>query len=156
MTDDTTEPEETTEPTDSADSTAQPDPDVAGESPGSAGSAGAEAPTEPEAAGREAADREVTDREKTDREVTDRDGDADAAGGGGTARSNVRRYLNYALLSALVLLALVAGLRFYGAASSTINQWVAAEYRSLFHAAFNLALLFVAAAGISLQVKRLR
>ncbi|WP_435144524.1 hypothetical protein [Halobaculum sp. P14] len=146
MTDDTTEPEETTEPTDSADSTAQRDPDVAGEPSDSGGSTGAEASAEPK----------VTDREAADREVTDRDGDADADGARGTARSNVRRYLNYALLSALVLLALVAGLRFYGAASSTINQWVAAEYRSLFHAAFNLALLFVAAAGISLQVKRLR
>ncbi len=69
--------------------------------------------------------------------------------------SNVRRYLNYALLGVLVLLALIAGLRFYLEASRAISQWVTPEYRSLFQAAFNLVVLLVAGIGISRQVKRL-
>ncbi|MXR41350.1 hypothetical protein GRX01_08360 [Halobaculum sp. WSA2] len=74
-------------------------------------------------------------------------------GAGGRSRDMVR-YVNYLVLVALVVLALIAGIQFYGAVSRTINQWVTAEYRSLFHGAFNLAVLLVAAAGISWQVRR--
>jgi hypothetical protein len=71
------------------------------------------------------------------------------------ADSDLRQKLNYALLAGLSLLALIAALQFYLNASSVINQWVTHEYRSLFQAAFNLAVLLVAAAGISRQVSRL-
>ena len=87
------------------------------------------------------AESRPTDAPDADRESTSRD---------------VRRYLNYAVLAGLVLLALVAGLRFYLAAGATIDRWVADEYRSLFHAAFNLAVLLLAALGVSVQLRRLR
>ncbi|WP_435063201.1 hypothetical protein [Halobaculum sp. EA56] len=80
----------------------------------------------------------------------------DAAGTDGRLAGDFTRYVNYVALAALVALALVAGIQFYGAVSRTINQWIVREYRSLFHAAFNLAVLLVAAAGISWQVRRLR
>ncbi|ESP88932.1 hypothetical protein [Candidatus Halobonum tyrrellensis] len=79
----------------------------------------------------------------------DRDADRES-----TAR-NLRRYLNYAVLAGLVLLGVVAALQFYLAAGATINRWVAAEYRSLFRAAFNLAVLLLAALGVSVQLRRL-
>ena len=65
------------------------------------------------------------------------------------------RYVNYVALAALVVLALVAGTQFYVAVSGTITEWVAEEYRSIVRAAFNLAVLLIAAAGISWQVRRL-
>lgn len=80
--------------------------------------------------------------------------EADASTGAGAGR-NVQRYLGYALLAGLSLLALVAALQFYLNASSAINQWIADEYRSLFQAAFNLVVLLVAGAGITWQVSRL-
>lgn len=69
--------------------------------------------------------------------------------------SDLRRKANYALLAGLSLLALVAALQFYLNASAVISQWVTYEYRSLFQAVFNLAVLLLAAAGISRQVGRL-
>jgi hypothetical protein len=73
-----------------------------------------------------------------------------------TIDADLRRKLNYALLSGLSLLALIAALQFYINASAVIDQWVAREFRSLFKMGFNLAVLLVAAAGISRQVRRLK
>lgn len=64
------------------------------------------------------------------------------------------RYARYALLGGLTLLALVATLRFYFAASNAIDVWVAREYRPLFQAAFNLVVLLVAAIGISWELRQ--
>lgn len=64
------------------------------------------------------------------------------------------RYARYALLAGLALLALLATVRFYFAVSTTIDRWVAREYRSLFQAAFNLVVLLVAAIGISWEVRK--
>ncbi|WP_313691292.1 hypothetical protein [Halorarum halobium] len=90
-----------------------------------------------------------TSTEPTENRPTDED---DEASGG----RDLRYLLNRLALAGLVLLALVAGLRFYLAASTTIDRWVVREYRSLFHAVFNLALLLLAGYGISVQVRRLR
>jgi len=79
---------------------------------------------------------------------------ADAPGTDGANTREFARYVNYLALAALVVLALVAGIQLYGAVSRTIDQWVVGEYRSLFHAAFNLAVLLVAGAGVSLQLRR--
>ncbi|WP_348611740.1 hypothetical protein [Halobaculum rarum] len=81
-------------------------------------------------------------------------GDALASDADSGRSRDMVRYVNYLVLVALVVLALIAGIQFYGAVSRTINQWVTAEYRSLFHGAFNLAVLLIAAAGISRQVRR--
>lgn len=68
---------------------------------------------------------------------------------------DVERYVRYVLLAGFTLLALVALLRFYFAASGAIDTWVTDEYRSLFQAAFNLVVLLAAGIGISWQVRQL-
>lgn len=68
---------------------------------------------------------------------------------------DVVRTLYWVALGALVLLAAVALLQFYLSASRAISIWVTREYRPLFQAAFNLAVLLVAGAGISVVVRRL-
>ncbi|ELZ91167.1 hypothetical protein C441_12570 [Haloferax sulfurifontis ATCC BAA-897] len=67
----------------------------------------------------------------------------------------MRRYLDYAVLAGLLLLALIAALQFYLNASQTITTWVNPEYRAPFQAAFNLVLLLGAALGVSVQLRRL-
>jgi hypothetical protein len=69
-------------------------------------------------------------------------------------RGDLVRYAHYALLGGLTLLALVATLRLYLAASTAIDIWVAREYRPLFQAAFNLVVLLLAAVGISWEVRQ--
>jgi len=85
----------------------------------------------------------IDEKDRTDR--TDDQGGRD-----------LRRTANYALLAGLSLLALIATLQLYFNVSSAINQWISDEYRSLFQAAFNLAVLLLASAGIAWQVRRLR
>ena len=63
--------------------------------------------------------------------------------------------LNYAVLGGLLLLAVVSALQLYFAVDRTIATFVAYEYRGPVRAAFNLAVLLVAALGISLQLRRL-
>lgn len=91
-----------------------------------------------------------------DSPATDHETAAEQDVAAGSEGRDLTGLLNRAALVALVLLAVVAGLRFYLATSSTIDQWIVREYRSLFHAAFNLALLLLAGYGISVQVRRLR
>ncbi|WP_396612005.1 hypothetical protein ACH9L7_01615 [Haloferax sp. S1W] len=69
--------------------------------------------------------------------------------------ARMRRYLDYAVLVGLLLLALIAALQFYLNASQTISTWVNPEYRAPFQAAFNLVLLLGAAFGITVQLRRL-
>lgn len=114
--------------------------------------------------------RELQDDEPDDEVVggdTDAPGDGDdpadgqeSAADGGVAADvdadRVARYLNYLLIGGLTLFAVVAAVQFYLNASAAIGRWVAPAYRSLFQAAFNLAVLLVAVAGISRQLARLR
>lgn len=71
-------------------------------------------------------------------------------------RNSVERYVRYLLVAGLSLLALIAMLRFYFAASATIDTWISQEYQSLFQALFNLAILLIAGAGISWQARKIR
>lgn len=68
--------------------------------------------------------------------------------------ARIRRYLDYAVLAGLLLLALIAALQFYLNATQTITTWVNPEFRAPFQAAFNLVLLLAAALGISVQLRR--
>lgn len=68
----------------------------------------------------------------------------------------VARKLRYAVIAGLALLALIATLQFYFAASRTINTWIAREYQSLFQALFNLTIMLLAGAGILWQLQKLR
>ena len=73
----------------------------------------------------------------------------------GESSGRVRRYVDYALLAGLLLLALVAVLQFYLSVGSAINTWVTPEYRSLFRALFNLAVLLAVGAGLAYQLRRM-
>lgn len=75
---------------------------------------------------------------------------------GADGDGNVVRYLYWASLAALALLAVVALLQFYLSVSRAVSIWVTREYRPLFQAAFNLVVLLVAGVGISLVVRQLR
>jgi hypothetical protein len=72
------------------------------------------------------------------------------------AGRNYRRYLNYAVLAGLLLLGFVAAIQLYLAGTDLIRTWIEPEYRPAFRAAFNLAVLLLAAVGISYQLNRLR
>lgn len=65
-----------------------------------------------------------------------------------------REYLELLALIGLGLFAAVSAYGFYVNANQAIAQLVAATYESLFQAAFNLTLLFLALAGLSLLARR--
>lgn len=66
----------------------------------------------------------------------------------------LRGYLDRALLVAFLLLAVVAALQFYFQAGAAIEVWITDPYEPLAKAAFNLAVLLLAAAGLSYQLRR--
>ena len=88
-------------------------------------------------------------------ETTDRSGRAPTDDAGDES-SRLGRYVNRAILAGLLILAVVAALRFYFAASNAIDYWVADAYRSMFQAAFNLVVLLAVSAGIGWQLRRVR
>ena len=67
-----------------------------------------------------------------------------------------KRYLMWTAVALLALLAIVATFRVYTSASAAIGRFVAYEYRALFQAAFNLAVLLLAVAGITSLLRRLQ
>lgn len=83
-------------------------------------------------------------------ETDDDDGALDVADG-----EKLVTYLHWALFSILVLVMLMATLRFYGAASETIRTFVSDRYRSLFMALFNLAIILFSGLGLSVLVRRM-
>lgn len=95
------------------------------------------------------------ERDGIDTEQSDRP-ERPAATSDRTTAETLKRYLNYAVLAGLILVALVSVFQLYSAVTRTINTFVTPEYRAPFLAAFNLAVLLVAALGVSLQLKRLQ
>jgi hypothetical protein len=83
------------------------------------------------------------------------DPDADMDDADRAFATRLRRYLDYAVLAGLLLLALVAVLQFYLNATQTISTWVTPEYRAPFKAVFNIVILLVSGLGISIQLRRL-
>jgi hypothetical protein len=67
----------------------------------------------------------------------------------------VRRYVEYAVLGALILIGVIALVQFYLSASNAISTWIATEYRSLFRAAFNLAVLLLVGGAITWQLRQM-
>ncbi|WP_435097274.1 hypothetical protein [Halorubrum sp. N11] len=59
-------------------------------------------------------------------------------------------------LAALILLALIAGWGFYSQAGRAIRTWLDPAYQPIALAAFNLAVLLVALAGVAHQLYRIR
>lgn len=86
-----------------------------------------------------------------------------AAGTGGRGGDDDRRdrlgrlrwLLDRAVLVGIVLFGFVAAVQFYLAAGDVIRTWVDPAYRSAVRALFNLALLLLAAAAASYQLRRL-
>jgi hypothetical protein len=86
---------------------------------------------------------------------TDSTDPTDAGLAGDVTTARIRRYLVYAALGGLALLAAVSVLQFYLNASSAISRWVAPEFRSAFQAAFNLAVLLLSLAAIYVLLDRI-
>jgi len=78
-----------------------------------------------------------------------------SAGDEGDRTSKARRGLLWLALAALSLLAFVALLQFYLNASAAIDRWIAAEYRRIMQAVFNLVVLLCSGIGIALVVREL-
>lgn len=72
-----------------------------------------------------------------------------------TTDFKIRANLYRGALALFVLLAVVAVVQLYASVGATINTFIAHEYRPLFRAAFNLAVLLVAGIGISWCVREL-
>jgi hypothetical protein len=70
--------------------------------------------------------------------------------------ADLRGLLDRIGLAALVLLALIAGWSFYSQAGRAIRTWLDPAYQPIALAAFNLAILFVALAGVTHQLYRIR
>lgn len=64
-------------------------------------------------------------------------------------------YGQWAAFSLLLLVALIATVRFYFAASATIDTFVTHRYEPLFMAGFNLVVLLACGLGLSALVRRL-
>jgi len=94
---------------------------------------------------------QMSDQPATDTQTGAQPSDQSPDGG----ESTVRRYVNYAILAVLLLLAFVAVVQFYLATGSAINTWITPEYRSLFRALFNLAVLLAVGAGVAYQLRRM-
>ena len=69
---------------------------------------------------------------------------------------DLRGLLDRVGLAALVLLALIAGWSFYSQTGRAIRTWLDPAYQPIALAAFNLAVLFVALAGVTHQLHRIR
>jgi len=116
-------------------------------------------------------DRPATDRDDdrpATQPMTDTDddttepGEPTAAAGstdGGIGRlptDRLRGILDRVGLAALVLLALIAGWGFYSQTGAAIRTWLDPAYQPIALAAFNLAILLVALAGVAHQLSRIR
>jgi len=105
------------------------------------------------------ADRTTTDADRRER-GTDRDDDwtepVDSSGFGRLSTDDLRGLLDRVGLAALSLLAVVAGWGFYSQSGNAIRAWFDPAYQSVALAVFNLAVLLVALAGVTHQLRRIR
>ena len=68
---------------------------------------------------------------------------------------DVRRLVAWAGLGVLSLLVLVAFAGFYSSVGTIIDLWIEPRHQPIMRAAFNLAVLLVALAGVSVAVREL-
>ncbi|WP_424013436.1 hypothetical protein ACOZ35_09835 [Halorubrum xinjiangense] len=125
-------------------------------------------PPQPMTDDTDATDRTATDSERTatapERTETDADRtDAnewtepvDASGFDRLSTDDLRGLLDRVGLAALSLLAVVAGWGFYSQSGNAIRTWFDPAYQSVALAVFNLAVLLVALAGVTHQLRRIR
>lgn len=100
-------------------------------------------------------DRSARTDGRSDRSDPEPDG-SDGARPDRLSANRLRGILDRFALVALVVLAVVAGWSFYGHVGTAIRTWIDPAYQSLALAAFNLAVLLVALAGLAHQLRRLR
>jgi len=116
-------------------------------------------PPQPMTDDTDATDRTETGPDRTDPEDTDTDywtEPVDASGFGRLSTDDLRGLLDRVGLAALSLLAVVAGWGFYSQSGNAIRTWFDPAYQSVALAVFNLAVLLVALAGVSHQLRRIR
>lgn len=104
-------------------------------------------------------DRTATDHTETDSDRTDADGGTEPTDSSGFDRlstDDLRGLLDRVGLAALSLLAVVAGWGFYSQSGNAIRTWFDPAYQSVALAVFNLAVLLVALAGVTHQLRRIR
>ncbi|WP_050031680.1 hypothetical protein [Halorubrum halophilum] len=90
--------------------------------------------------------------------TSDFEGDANEDDGrfGRLSTDDLRGLIDRIGLAALILLALIAGWSFYSQAGRAIRTWLDPAYQPIALAAFNLAVLLVALAGVAHQLYRIR
>lgn len=107
----------------------------------------------------QSADQPAVDDTITEAEPTDDTDASETVSEQATAEENdsrsLTRYLEWAALAVLSLLAVIATLRFYLSASTAIGRLVSPQYEPMFQAGFNLVILLLAVTGISLLVRRI-
>ena len=123
-------------------------------------------PPQPMTDDTDATDRTATDPERTATDHTETDADrtdanrstepVDAAGFDRLSTGDLRGLLDRVGLAALSLLAVVAGWGFYSQSGNAIRTWFDPAYQSVALAVFNLAVLLVALAGVTHQLRRIR
>lgn len=97
-----------------------------------------------------------------DNDRDDASADGDASSSTSDARfatlsaDSLRGILDRLALVALALLALIAGWSFYSHTGTAIRTWIDPAFQPIALAAFNLAVLFIALAGVAHQLRRLR
>lgn len=89
-----------------------------------------------------------------DGQATDQSESADGSGDGDIGE-RMLTYGQWAAFALLLVVALIATVRLYLAASATIDTFVTHRYRPLFMAGFNLAVLLACGLGLSALVRRL-
>ena len=98
-------------------------------------------------------DDSITANDSTTEDPTDRDGGSRFTR---LTSEDLRGILDRLALAALAVLALIAAWSFYGYAGTAIRTWLDPAYQPIALAAFNLAILFVALAGVAHQLQRIR
>ncbi len=63
-------------------------------------------------------------------------------------------YLIWGTVAVLFLVGVIAFVGLYRSVGSIIDIWIAPDFRPLFRAAFNLAVVFVCALGLSVLIRR--
>ncbi|WP_434521377.1 hypothetical protein [Halorubrum sp. AS12] len=104
-------------------------------------------------------DTDATDRTETESEGTDTNKwtePVDSPGFDRFSTDDLRGLLDRVGLAALSLLAVVAGWGFYSQSGNAIRTWFDPAYQSVALAVFNLAVLLVALAGVTHQLRRIR
>ena len=114
---------------------------------------------DPTATGESTATSEPTGTAGATEPIETDDGNQNRSTDGGIGRlstDRLRGILDRVGLAALVLLALIAGWGFYSQTGAAIRTWLDPAYQPIALAAFNLAILLVALAGVAHQLSRIR